>query len=118
MRFISLLIYLLGVLSLSLHGQQITVLDKSDLQPIDQVSITNHNNNFLVVTNFRGEADLSEFSDSDSLFFTHIAFQPYITTKEHVMQTGGIVYLTDHIIRLDEFVISASRTREKKSDLP
>ena len=118
MRFISLLIYLLGVLSLSLHGQQITVLDKSDLQPIDQVSITNHNNNFLVVTNLRGEVDLSEFSDSDSLFFTHIAFQPYITTKEHVMQTGGIVYLTDHIIRLDEFVISASRTREKKSDLP
>jgi len=118
MRFPSLLIFLLGVLSLSLHGQQITVLDKSDLQPIDQVSITNHKNNLLVVTNIRGEADLSGFSDLDSLFFTHIAFQPYITTKGNLMQAGGTVYLTEHIIRLDEFVISASRSKEKKSDLP
>ena len=118
MRFSCLLIFLLGVLSFSLHAQKITILDKSDLQPIDHVSISNQSNTSLVVTNTRGEADLSGFSDSDSLFFTHVSFQPYFASKQQILKEGGVVYLTEHVIRLDEFVISASRTRENKSDLP
>jgi len=118
MRCFSTLAISLMLLSFSLNGQQIIVLDKSDLQPIDQVSVTNQSNTHLVVSNMLGEADLSGFSMSDTLVFTHIAFQPIIVVKKELPATGGKVYMTEHVIRLDEFVISANRTKEKKSDLP
>ncbi|MBL7138340.1 MAG: TonB-dependent receptor [Bacteroidales bacterium] len=108
----------LSLLSVSVMTQQVTVLDRSDLQPIDQVSVTNQSHNYLVVTNTLGKIDISGFEASDTLFFTHIAFQPYITTKKELSRPDARIYLTEHIIRLDEFVISANRTQQKKSDLP
>ncbi|MFH1937017.1 MAG: TonB-dependent receptor, partial [Bacteroidota bacterium] len=120
MKKISLpvLLFISALSTIHLSGQQVTVLDRSDLQPIEQVSITNKDHSSLVVTNSQGRADLSVFSSSDTLFFTHIAFQPFSATKRELSGPGSRVYLTEHIIRLDEFVISANRTQQKKSELP
>jgi hemoglobin/transferrin/lactoferrin receptor protein len=99
------------------HSQQVKVLDKSDLQPIVQVSISNPGKTLMVITNIDGVADLSGFSASDSLYFTHVAFQPFRVLKSGI-PTSGNIYLTDNVIKLDEFVITGNRTEEKRSDLP
>jgi len=106
------------LVSLPVISQEVTVLDRSDLQPIDQVSITNQSHSYLVVTNTTGNASLSGFGISDTLYFTHVAFQPYMVPFKELSMKNSMVYLTEHIIRLDEFVISANRTQEKKSNLP
>ncbi len=109
---------ILNFVSVTAVTQQVTVLDRSDLQPIDQVSITNQNHSSLIVTNSQGKADLTEFGSSDTLYLTHIAFQPFIIARKELSRQNATIYLTEHVIRLDEFVISANRTQEKKSDLP
>ncbi|MFH1159877.1 MAG: TonB-dependent receptor, partial [bacterium] len=98
-------------------GQQVQVLDKSDLQPISQVSITNSAGTLLVVTDLRGQADISAFVPGDSLHFTHVAYQPLVILKSRV-PANNQVFMTENIIRLDELVVSANRMEEKKSELP
>jgi hemoglobin/transferrin/lactoferrin receptor protein len=100
-----------------LHGQQVKVFDKSDLQPINQVSISNTGKTLMVITNTDGVADISGFAAGDSLYFTHVAFQPLKFLKSGLPSSGKI-YLTENVIKLDEFVITGNRTEEKKSDLP
>ena len=101
-----------------LPAQTLTVYDRSDLQPVSQVSITNASRSILTVTDQTGRADISRFSDSDSLFITHVAYQPLVMTRKAAGEKGYKVYLTENVIRLDEFVISANKVEEKRSDLP
>jgi hemoglobin/transferrin/lactoferrin receptor protein len=111
------IISLLLFFAVTLQGQQVKVVDKSDLQPISQVSISNPAKTLMVVTNADGAADLSGFNANDSLYFSHVAFQPFKVLKSGISGSATI-YLTENVIKLDEFVISGNRTEEKRSDLP
>lgn len=99
------------------QAQVVKLLDKSDLQPISQVTITNKGGSVQVVTDDAGIASLSGFSPSDSLVFSHVAYQQIRLVKSSIDASGN-VYLTENIIKLDEFVISGNRAEEKRSDLP
>ena len=101
-----------------LRAQQVSVLDKSDLQPIGQVTISNSLKTHVEMTNEYGIADLSVFGTNDSLYFTHVGFQPFRTVKSRIENSKNKVYLSENIISLDEFVFTANRVEEKKSDLP
>ncbi len=117
MRKLSILIFFC-MFTVMIRAQQVKVLDKSDLQPISQVNISNTSKTHAVITDDLGFADLSEFAASDSLYFTHVRFQTFRTVKSFFENKNNWVYLTENIIKLDEFVFTANRTEEKKSDLP
>ncbi|MCX6266992.1 MAG: TonB-dependent receptor [Bacteroidetes bacterium] len=117
MKITPIISALLIFYALTLQGQQVKVLDKSDLQPIGQVSISNTGKTLMVVTNTNGAADLTGFAATDSLFFNHVAFQPFRLSKSG-LPSSGVIYLTENVIKLDEFVITGNRTEEKRSDLP
>jgi len=72
----------------------------------------------MAVSNNLGKADLTAFSEHDSLFFTHVTFQSLRTTKIKLSASNYVVYLTENVINLDEFVITGNRAEEKRSDLP
>ena len=105
------------LVTFAVQGQKVKVLDKSDLQPISQVSISNSGKTKMVITNTDGVADLNGFSENDSLFFSHVAFQTGKMVKSKLPSTNA-VYLTENVIKLDEFVITGNRVEEKRSDLP
>ncbi len=118
MKKIITIIFFLGFISAMAVAQQVTVLDKSDLQPISHVNITNNLKSMAVITDALGKADLSAFSDSDTLSFTHVAFQVFKSVKSALKTAGGKIYLTENIIRLDEYVVTANRGEQRKSELP
>jgi len=113
----TILTVVLAIVGMTLGAQNIKVLDKSDLQPISQVTISNGSKNHQVTTNTDGMADLSAFVESDSLYFSHVAFQPSVCVKS-ALPNSGLIYLTENVIKLDEFVITGNRAEEKRSDLP
>ncbi|MEI7499452.1 MAG: TonB-dependent receptor [Bacteroidota bacterium] len=117
MRITQIIFVLLAFFSVTAQSQQVKVLDKSDLQPISQVNISNATKTIMMITDDRGVADLSGFIASDSICFSHIAYQTLKIMKSNLPENNSI-YLTDNIIKLDEFVITGNRTEEKKSDLP
>ncbi|HZX61794.1 MAG TPA: TonB-dependent receptor [Bacteroidales bacterium] len=118
MRKLSILAIFFCMFSDMIQAQQVKVLDKSDLQPIGQVNISNATKTHIVITNDLGMADLSGFAASDSLYFTHVRFQSFKTGKSFFEKKNNRIYMTENIIRLDEFVFTANRVEEKKSDLP
>jgi len=117
MRFTKLLFLFLVFCAVSAQSQQVKVLDKSDLQPISQVNISNSGKTVMVVTNADGVADLTGFKAGESLNFTHVAFQSFSVLKSEVPSSGHI-YLTENVIKLDEYVVTGNRAEEKRSDLP
>jgi hemoglobin/transferrin/lactoferrin receptor protein len=118
MKKLSIIVLFICMFTGLIRAQQVSVLDKSDLQPIGQVNISNAAKTHAVVTNDLGIADLSGFAENDSLFFTHVQFQSFRTIKSLFENKNNRIYLTENVIKLDEFVFTANRTEEKKSDLP
>ncbi len=117
MKVATIVSLLLIFIAATANGQLVKVLDKSDLQPIAQVTVSNIDKTHMVITNIDGVADLTDFNASDSIFFTHVAFQSVMMLKSGI-SSSGTIYLTENVIRLDEFVITGNRTEEKRSDLP
>ena len=117
MRLTKILFLFLVFCAVSAQSQQVKVLDKSDLQPISQVNISNAGKTVMVVTNADGIADLAGFKGDESLNFTHVAFQSFSVLKSEVPSSGSI-YLTENVIKLDEYVVTGNRAEEKRSDLP
>ncbi|MFZ4520386.1 MAG: TonB-dependent receptor plug domain-containing protein [Bacteroidales bacterium] len=117
MKITTILSIFLLFFVVALQAQQVKILDRSDLQPISQVSISNQAKTTMVVTNIDGMADLSGFKPDESIFFTHVAFQSFSLVKSAIPSSGQI-FLTENVIKLDEFVITGNRTEEKRSDLP
>jgi hemoglobin/transferrin/lactoferrin receptor protein len=115
MKNIIILLIFFGFVVVSSRAQQIKVLDKSDLQPIGKVNITNAEKTLMVTTNQLGIADITAFGAGDSLYFTHVAFQPLKTVKSGLAST---IYLSEFIIALDEFVYVANREEQKRSAVP
>ena len=99
-------------------AQQITVLSKSDDQPVPGVTLLSEDRLKIATTDFFGQADLQEFDDQELIFFSHIAHQDTTLTKEVIVAAGSIVYLQDDESALDEIVLSVSKFGQEKRDIP
>lgn len=112
MKIFSLIIAVFAMLTT--YGQTIIIIDKSDMLPIKHVSIFNQSKLKAIESNAKGEADLSGFSENDSIFLTHISFVEIKSTKTDLLHSGKEIYMTEKVIRLDEVVFSANRTEESQ----
>lgn len=110
----------LGLLlfTLALNAQKVTVLNRSNLQPISGCLIYNQAKTTSTTSDNNGKADISSFSKTDSLIFKHISFQTVATTKQELSSNGNFVYLSNAVINLEEIVFSANKVEEKYRDLP
>ena len=102
----------------SVFAQSIKVIDRSDLQPIENVSIESTNKTLSVSSNKNGLVDISAFTPDETIIFSHISYQLLKTTKQKILSNGGVVTLVDNIIKLNEIVVSANKTQENKADIP
>lgn len=104
-------------LVISIQAQTIEVLDKSQLQPIQGVSIFVKNTNISATTDAKGKADISAIKAGDTITFRHLAYQELRVTKQELQNKKFKVFLTDAVIRLDEVVLSANKIEEKQKDI-
>ncbi|WP_282134720.1 TonB-dependent receptor plug domain-containing protein [Seonamhaeicola maritimus] len=113
--FFTISLFLLAFLKL--QGQNVKVLNSVTKEPVFGVAIYNVDKSKSIVTNFRGEADLSEFSETEDIYFKHLSHILKKTTKES-LGDSKTVYLESNTQGLDEIVISASKFEQNKKDIP
>lgn len=117
------LFFALFILFLS-HGMQkgfsqtVKVMDKTTLQPLPGVTVSDNTGQAGTVTNAKGEADISLFKDADSIRFSFIGYQTVVMSYSHVEAKKFRIFLSEKAYSLGELVISASRFEEKKEDVP
>ncbi|GAA3632453.1 TonB-dependent receptor [Flavivirga jejuensis] len=116
MKFFYTIFFLLLV-SLSSQGQNIKVFSEHTKEPIFGVAIYNVDKSESVVTNFRGEADISNFTDTEIIYFKHLS---HVLKKITKLQLGNSnrLYLNSNTQGLEEIVISASKFEQNKKDIP
>lgn len=99
------------------NGQQVQVISSSDHSPIEHVAVFNISRERAALTDSLGNIDLSIFPLSDTIFFQHPS---YITAQYNKKSISGqnFVMLDRKRILIDEYVISASKSRESKLIIP
>tara|TARA_R110002049_G_scaffold1113_7_gene8227 strand:- start:2352 stop:4760 length:2409 start_codon:yes stop_codon:yes gene_type:complete len=100
-----------------LQAQNVKVLNKITNEPIFGVAIYNIDKSKSVVTNFIGEANLDEFSDTEVIYFKHLSHIIKKVTKNELGNYNR-VYLESNTEGLQEIVISASKFEQNKKDIP
>ncbi|MCB4798025.1 TonB-dependent receptor [Neotamlana laminarinivorans] len=110
--------YLASFLIFSIYsqGQQIKVLNSNTYEPLFGVAIYNSDKSKSVVTNFRGEANISIFSDQEIIYVKHLSHILKYLKKSDLK--SNIIYLEPNTQGLDEVVVSASKFQQSKRDIP
>lgn len=112
------LLFLFISISAMLHAQPLTVLNKSNLQPIENVAIFNLDHTKTALTNNAGIAELTNFTQEDTLFFQHPSYQEFIIPFSVIAELNYQVTLTQSTVNLSEYVVSASKWEQKKDEVP
>lgn len=104
-------------LNLKAQEQQIKVYNQTTGAPVENVAIYNIERNIATLTDKQGIANLTKFSTSDSIFFQHPSYTPLASTKNELLELEYIFLSRKNII-MDEFVISATKIKDNKKDIP
>jgi len=115
MKFFYSFFFLL--VSLYSQSQNLKVLNKVTKEPIFGVAVYNADKSKSVVTNFRGEASLDQFSDTETIYFKHLSHVLKFLLKSQI-DPSNKVYLVSNTQGLEEIVISASNFGQNKKDIP
>lgn len=113
-----LLTFLLFTVGISAAAQEVVVLERGTNIPLSYVAIYNKDKSVSTFTGSQGTADLSKFSASEQIVFRHISHYELTTTKAGILASGGKVYLTVDENSLQEVVLSVSRFKQKKKEVP
>ncbi len=116
MRFLLTFFFIIIAYS-SAEAQNIKVLNKISKEPIYGVAIYNIDKSKSIVTNFRGEADISDFSIDEYIYFKHLSHILKKLKKQNIGKSRT-VFLESNTQGLDEIVISASKFQQNRKDIP
>ena len=109
---------LFGFLSCSLAGQEVKVYSKVTGKPVENVALFNRSRTIVQNTNDEGIVSVHHFTDDDTIYFQHTAFEPVAYTKAYLQEANHAVYLERRIMMLDEFVVSAHKWEQDKREVP
>ncbi len=109
---------LIMVCSHVVFAQQIKVLDKNTLLPIEQAAIINEKNNFSATTNSKGEADITCCANNDTLIFRVLGYEIAQLSVIEITKLDFKVYLKPEPFSLNEIVVSGNRWQQDKREIP
>lgn len=114
----TLIVSILLILFAKLNAQKVFVYDKNSGFPIENVFIYSSDKNKTAVSDKYGMADLSKFDENDIVHFQHTSYYDFQSKKKRLASNNYKIALIESFIKLDEFVISASKWEENTNEIP
>jgi hemoglobin/transferrin/lactoferrin receptor protein len=102
---------------IKLCSQTVTIVNKETNERLEQVTIFDQNTKNYLTTNEKGQADLSNFKNASTLEVRFLGFKTKIKTYAEIKNNRFVIQLEPSILSMDEIVISASKWKQKKSEL-
>jgi hemoglobin/transferrin/lactoferrin receptor protein len=103
--------------TVSLSAQRIKVVSENNGKPIESVAIFNKSRASAAITDSLGYSGKLNFLPSDTIVFQHPSYNTVLYPFTEVLSMRT-VKLTKKNIFFDEFIISASKSRESKQIVP
>jgi hemoglobin/transferrin/lactoferrin receptor protein len=104
-------------LTVNTFGQRFQVLSDNTRKPIDNVAIFNKTRERAAITDSLGYTGLLPFLSTDTLIFQHPSYNTLVYPY-NLIKDKKIITLSKRNILMDEFIISASKSRESKLVIP
>ncbi|MCH8904297.1 MAG: TonB-dependent receptor [Bacteroidetes bacterium] len=101
-----------------IFAQTLSVIDASDLQPIENVAVYSRSSNLVGLTNEYGMLEIKKVRGTDTLFFQHPGYYVVQFTLNNLKEDDYLVRLNDKVVILGEIVVSVSKIEEEKSGIP
>ncbi|GAB5400943.1 MAG: TonB-dependent receptor [Aureisphaera sp.] len=117
MRVVLYILCFIGF-SISTFAQNIQVVSEENEVPLPSVALYNEDRTKTALTDFEGRADITRFSEDETIFFQYIGYATLALTKNEVVAAGNKVVLAVSRSNLDEIVISISKFGQSKRDIP
>jgi len=99
-------------------SQTITVVDHEDLKPISDMAVMNESKTKFTYTNRSGKADISSFGEQEMICFQHFTFERLCLSLEEIKKMGYEIRFTRKVFAIEEFVVSANRWEQNKTEVP
>lgn len=117
-KVLILICLLLYILLVNSYSQTLTVVDGEDLKPVADVAVTNESGTKFIYTNRSGKADISSFGEKDIICFHHFTFEHLCISADEINKNSFVIKLTRKLFAIEEFVISANRWEQNKTEVP
>lgn len=117
MKKIIFLVWLICVAVLS-FAQTITIKDQKTNLPLEMVSIVSNAPRVATFTNFKGQADISDFKTSEKIDIRLIGYKTIQKSFAELQGLNFVLEMEDAGLTLDEVVVSATRWNQSKNEVP
>jgi hemoglobin/transferrin/lactoferrin receptor protein len=104
-------------LTVNTFGQRFQILSDNTGKPIYNVAIFNKTRDRAAITDSLGYTGILPFLNTDTLVFQHPSYNSLVYPYKQI-KNKKIITLSKRNILMDEFIISASKSRESKQVLP
>ena len=104
-------------LSFRATSQIVTIVNKETKEPLEQVTIFQQKTNNFATTNEKGKAEIKVFKNAEQIEIRFLGFKTKYKNYSEIQKNNFIIELEPSILNMDEIVISASKWKQKKSEL-
>ena len=99
-------------------GQTLKISDRTTGRNIENIAAYGTKKNISVISNSAGEILLDKFDLFDTIIFQHPSFIDVFYTKKQLIEMEYHIYMAKDVRQLKEVVLSASKTEERRDDIP
>ncbi|SUZ78848.1 uncharacterized protein METZ01_LOCUS31702, partial [marine metagenome] len=95
------------------------IKDSKEKTIIPNVSVYNTQRSLTVLSDIEGSVDYSDFKKSDTLVFSHIAYEKFKIRVDKIPKSSSrtIIYLNSNTQKLSEIILSVGRSKENKEKI-
>jgi len=116
-KYLSILLLFIAGLKFAHAQQLIKVVDFETNFPIEGVKVSSPDKKYVFHTDKEGFISLRNFKKKDSIVFSHPEYETYKTTKKEIWSHGRVIQMIKHYQKLDNVVLSVSRTSANKNTI-
>ena len=95
-------------------AQEIHILDADSGEPVTNVVVYNHDRTRTAISGEDGNTNLGIFEAKERIYFSHLGYQTFRTTKALVLNRGNSVFMSPKSEQLDEVVMSVPDGNSKR----
>jgi len=117
-KFSSFAFLFIFFLSLNAQVSTLSIKNIETLEPLPFVTIYSENPKLSSLTNEGGYCDISAFSKSEKIEIRLLGYAPIKTNFSELKKKSFLLFMEPTTISLNQFVVSASRWKQAKRDIP
>ena len=93
----------------TLFSQTITIKDKESGEPLESVTLASEDKKVYVVTNSKGQADVSDFVGFNKIIIQSFGYETQIVSYNQLELASFQSNLEPSLLAMDEIIVSANR---------